>query len=118
VIPAAELSALRTVIERSYVSDVTILRRTETRDAQGGTRVTFVSAGTYKCIYAKSPIRPQEREETPFVQGRSAWTFLFKTSVVVLPTDRLLADGRTFEVVDGSIGSEDLGRRVIASEIV
>jgi hypothetical protein len=118
VITTAELEQVRGEAARTFSSTATILRRTETRDSQGGTRITWVSAGSYDCTFAQAFVRPQEREDTPFVRGSSAWIFIFAVAVEIRTTDRLQVGTRTFEVINGSLGGEDIGRKVSATEIV
>jgi len=112
-----ELSTLRGAYLDVFTSTATVMRKTTVADTQGGQRDTYVSAGTYPCHFAKSQIRPREVEFTVRIQDVTYWAFHFPSGTNVLPTDRLVTGGRTFEVVGHGEGSRGLLLELIAQEI-
>jgi hypothetical protein len=108
----------RTVIQRTFNTTAVVESRVQVRDSQGGYHETYVAGATYPCSFSRYPVRPVEREAQPRVQAITQWQFVFAWDSVITSTDRLVCDGRTFEVIDAGIGSGDLARRVICLEIV
>lgn len=117
MISAAELSSLRTESGRTLNTTATIMRKTSVSDGEGGTTDSYVVEHTYTCLFARSAVRPQEREATAIVEGIQQWTFIFESGTDILRTDRIVCQGRTFEVVGSGSGSHELGHLVICVEI-
>lgn len=115
----AELASMQTEGLRSMTSVATVLHKVSVEDTQGGFTETYPTAGAaqYPCSYARYQARSYEREDQPRVQLVADWTFRFPLEADIRPTDRLLADGRTFEVVDPGIGTYAIVRQVLCLEI-
>jgi hypothetical protein len=108
----------RRVITRTFNTYATILRKASVSDGEGGTTDTF--AETYlnvPCSLTRSSVRPQEREAAALVEGIQLWVITFAYGTDVLRTDRILCDGRQFEVLGAGSGSYELAHRVTCLEI-
>jgi hypothetical protein len=118
VISAAELESMQDTVAQTFTSTATVLRKVTVDDTQGGTTDSYPNTGlTYPCSYGRYPVRPVERENQPLLQLVTEWNFIFPLSADIRPTDRLLVDSRTFEVVDANAGSRDIVRRATCLEI-
>jgi head-tail adaptor len=112
------LARPRAVIQRTFNTTADIVRLVQVRDSQGGHHNTYTVVASYPCSFSRYPVRPVEREAQPRVQAITQWQFVFAWDTEITSTDRIVCDGRTFEVIDAGIGSGDLARRVICLEIV
>ena len=108
----------QTIIARTLTATAQISRLTQTPDTSGGMTDTYTSVMTLPCSYSMSGIRPLERESATQVRSIVVWNFVFEAGTDIRFTDRILVDGRTFEVVSSRTGSIELATRVICMEIV
>lgn len=111
------LNELRSVVLVAMTAEAAVYRKTEVPDTTGGFTDTYVSVGTHQCSYAPHQITPLEQETTRGVAAISMWRFQFPSGTDIRNTDRLVADGRTFEVVSAGSGSIEVATRVLAREI-
>lgn len=118
MITAAELTAMRTDAGRILTTTVVITRKTQTPDTSGGFTDTWATVNTVKGYFNRYRLSPLERETGIRIQLISYWEFFLPAGTDVRPTDRLLADGRTFEVVGGAGTSYDVLLQVVTQEIV
>ena len=91
-----------------------------TDSAGGRTRAWATVSGmdAVPCRYTQLQITPREVEGTNQVQTLSYWRFTFAAETDVRSTDRIVAGGRTFEVVQGGGHSYEVARTVTALEVV
>jgi len=115
--PTSQVIYRMVTVERSFVASATIMRSTPTVDSQGSPIDSYLDVGTYPCSFGRNPTRPLERENQPRIQAIAYWVFVFARAVDVRATDRIVADDRTFEVVNAEVGSADTVRRVMCMEI-
>lgn len=112
------LARARSAIERITLdTPAVIYRRTQVPDATGGFTDTFTASFTVNCSFAAQGITPQEREGTFTVQAITVWRFVFPAGTDVRQTDRIICQGRTFEVTSSASGSVEVAKRVICTEI-
>lgn len=115
--PTSQVVYRMVTVERSFTASATIMRLGPVIDSQGAQYDDYDEAGTYPCTFARYPSRPLERENQPRIQAVAYWVFVFQRAVDVRATDRIVVDGRTFEVVNPELGSADTVRRVVCMEI-
>lgn len=117
VVPRA-LARAQSIVNRATLSTTaTIYRRTQVADTTGGFTDTFAVLATVACSFAPQGITPQEREGTFTVQTVTVWRFVFPAGTDVGATDRIVSQGRTFEVTSSASGSLEVAKRVICTEI-
>lgn len=112
------LNGVSAAAELAMTATATILRPTQAQDQVGGWIDTYASVGTSICSYAPTQVIPREVEGTVTVRAISMWRFQFPLGTDIRNTDRLVVDGRTFEVVNAGSGSLAASLRVIAMEIL
>lgn len=112
------LAKAKQVIQRTFNTTAQVVRKTKVADNMGGFTDTYAVVATLPCQFYKQGITPVERENATQVLSVSVWVFVFASGSDVRPTDRLVSDGRTFEVVSSATGSLDLACRVTAMEIL
>ena len=112
-----EIDALRRTLDARKTATAVVHRLAQARDTTGGWTDTYEAVHSYKCTFTPIPITPLERETTTNVRVISAWQFLFPSGSDIRSTDRLIVGDRTWEVVQGGVGSLDLQIRVICQEI-
>lgn len=117
VVPRAISRAQAMIVRMTLDTDATIYRKTQVADSTGGFTDTFAAVVTVKCSFAPSGITPQEREGTFTVQTVTVWRFVFPAGTDVRQTDRIISQGRTFEVTSSASGSLSVAKRVICTEI-
>lgn len=116
---ALRLARARQVLKRtSFDTTAQIMRKTTVADGMGGQVDTYVSTGTYPCTLNRYMIRPLEREQTPLIYSRSDWEILFEVTTDVQQTDRIVCNGRTFEVLGRGVASFDVAHHVLCLEIL
>lgn len=107
----------RNVITQTFNAEAQVWRKASISDGEGGTTDTFTQVAAYRCLLSRSAVRPQEREATVILEGIQQWTFTFEYGTDILRTDRIVFDGRTFEVIGVGSGSYELAHRVLCLEI-
>jgi hypothetical protein len=105
------------VLELTFNASAAIWRKTQNPDTTGGFTDTYAEVATYPCSYSRFEIRPTERETTISVESVMLWTFVFPLGSDIRNTDRIISNGRTFEVVSSASGSLELAKRVVCTEI-
>lgn len=105
------------IIARTLTASAQISRVTRVADGSGGQTDTYAVVATLPCSYSVSGIRPLERENATQIRSIVVWNFVFAAGTDIQFTDRILVDGRTFEVVSHRTGSIELATRVICMEI-
>lgn len=116
-VPRALAKAQSIVNRVTLDTPAIIYRRTQVADTTGGFVDTFESVATVLCSFAAQGITPQEREGTYTVQTITVWRFVFSAGTDVRQTDRIICQGRTFEVTSSASGSIEVAKRVICTEI-
>lgn len=112
------LARPRAVIQRTFNTVATITRKATVSDGRGGTTDAYPTETTLRCSFARSQAGTREREAASAVESLSEWTFVFAYDADIRTTDRIVCEGRTFEVVGAGIGSYDLANRVTCMEIL
>lgn len=112
------LEGIRLMAESVMTATATLYRKGQVADDFGGFVDTYSAVGTYSCSYAPHQITPMERETTRGIETISMWRFQFPNGTDVRSTDRIVVDGRTFEVVSAGSGSIKVAVRVICQEIL
>jgi hypothetical protein len=95
----------------------TVYRKTSVVDTSGGATDSYVVVFTLPCSFSRSLITPRENESTFTVQTLVFWQFVFPAGTVILATDRIVSDNRTFEVTSAASGSLEVAKRVLCTEI-
>lgn len=112
------LARPRAVIQKTFNTTATITRKAMVSDGKGGTTDTYSTVDTLPCNFVKSQVRQYEREAASSVQGLGEWQFVFAYDAEIEQTDRIICQGRTFEVVGQGLGSYELANRVTCMEIL
>ena len=94
------------------------MRKAHVSDGAGGQTDTYVLFATVPCSFSNFPVRPAEREQSPSIYAFHDYEFRFLRSVTIQQTDRIICEGRTFEVVGQGIASYDLANHVLTVEII
>jgi Phage head-tail joining protein len=113
----AALDQAKALIQTTFNTSATVLRKTSTVDTSGGFADSYASVATLACSFSRYQVTPVERENTFTVQTIVEWMFVFPFSSDIRTTDRLVVGSRTFEVVSGASGSLEVATRVLALEI-
>lgn len=91
---------MRTLQERILPGTVVIQRHTLTRDAMGGFSEAWAAVGTATARLYPEGLRTQSEPVVGVrVTSETRWFATFPAATDVTAQDRLLAGGRTFEVV-------------------
>lgn len=97
---AAELAAMRSVEAEVMSSTCVVQRYTTTGDDMGGYRETWAAVGTVSCdAYPQNQRGVGENLIGEQETSLRRWFVTVPTTATVTMKDRLLIDGRTFEVV-------------------
>jgi hypothetical protein len=107
----------KSVINKTLNTTATVYRKQVVTDDMGGQTDSYVTAGSYPCSFARYPITPVERETSVTVIAVAFWQFVFPDGTDIRTSDRLICNGRSFEVVSSATGSLSLATRVLAQEI-
>ncbi len=100
-INATELADMRSEIEQTWPDTCQVSRITsDVQSAMGGRTRTRSVVATVACRLIpndrEAPIGVEEPEDRP--AGAATWTVLLPQSQDILPTDRLIINGVTYEV--------------------
>jgi head-tail adaptor len=117
VVSSAELAAMRADLTASLPDTAVIQRRTLTPDGMGGQTEAWATVATVACRVAPTANMPEEFTNGGRLVSTSWWRVTFPAGTDVRAADRVLALGRTFEVVAGGARSRELSRRVFAAEV-
>ena len=107
----------KTVIAATLNTTADVYRKGTTPDNMGGATDTYTKVATEPCSFSRYQITPIERENTVTLIGVSTWLFVFRYGTVIRTSDRLVCNGRTFEVVASATGSLEIATRVLCMEI-
>lgn len=105
------------LIALTFNATATIMRKGQVADSSGGTTDTYSAVATLPCNFTRSNVTPREHENAYTIQHISYWTFVFAARSDVRTTDRIVSQGRTWEVVGGGSGSYEIATRVTCQEI-
>lgn len=112
------VAGLRAAMTTIFQGSADVYRKTKTPDTSGGQTDTYAKVATLPCRYKPAAFAPREREARGvLVQSESFWVFTFEHDADVQPTDRLRADGKTFEVQGGGPASLGVYASFTATEI-
>ena len=106
------------ILEGIFDTTGTVMRKSEVHDTSGGMTDSYTSIGTFPCMFVRSNVTPRENENAYTIQHISYWTFSFPARTDISTTDRIVCNGRTFEVVGGRSGSFELATRVTCIELL
>jgi hypothetical protein len=115
---ARALEQAKIIIQRTFNTTATVMRKVTERDNKGGYVTTYEEVYTYPCTFSRYQVTPVERPETTQTRAIALWMFVFAYGVDIVGTDRLVSGGRTFEVVSATSGSLEVATRVLCQEIV
>lgn len=108
----------RIVIQKTFDTSATVLRKVMVEDSSGGSTDTYPAVATYRCSLNVYPLRPVEREYANRIQGIRYWGFTFPFDADVRGTDRLKVGTRTFEVAGAGADSINIALHIVAMEIL
>ena len=121
MLSAAELASLRATVEASLPDTAAIHRPNRVSDGQGeykeGTPAT-IAVATVKCRVSPAGKSAEERIIADRLGQAMAWAITVPPETDVKRTDRVIVNGRTFEVAQ-ILGprSYEVSRRVVAIEL-
>jgi SPP1 family predicted phage head-tail adaptor len=96
-ISAAELTDMRAIADDFFPDTCTIQTRTESVDALGG--VTQTWANTYTSVACRlDPIGGNEQVSNLVLEGESHWMLNISYDQAISIEDRVIHDGKTYEV--------------------
>jgi hypothetical protein len=117
------LAQVRAVSDAALPSSCAIRRNTPTDNGQGGASASWNTVEGYEsvpCRYAPNTKVPLETVTPIGVRAISVWDVTFSATLpvdAIRASDRLVIDGRTFQVTGGGGASYEASRRVLAVEI-
>lgn len=95
---ARDLALMRTAVEDLLPSTAVRQRNTRSADGAGGFTDSWLAGPSYACRIVQAQ-QPQEIERGGGIAGVRQFEVLLPWDADVLAADRLVADGRTFEVI-------------------
>lgn len=109
---------MRDTVEGMMPDTCVISRYTVASDSGGGQTQTWGTVATVACRYAPRLGRPQEGEASDRMQNATDWIFNVPVGTDVETEDRIVVNGRTFEVTKPLVRSYQITLQVLASEVV
>lgn len=115
MLSATEIAAMQDTAEDAMPDTATVSRKTLTSDGQGGFTAAWATASTVDCrIEAAGRLTPQERLVAERVAPRKVYRVTVPHDADVIPADRLVIGGATYEVqAPLVVGSWALSQKVI-----
>ena len=99
MLSAAELSAI-TAYQKQFMTDAcVVVTKTTASDTAGGRSTSWTGATSTTCRVAPTGNQPQEQIIAQRAGTTAVYTISLPVSVTVTAKDRLVVDGRTFEVI-------------------
>lgn len=117
MLSVAELAEMRTVQGLAQAGTAVISRKTLTADGMGGFTETWAAAGTVSCRVWPATESGAESLLADRITESDAWVITLPYATDITAKDRIVADGRTFEVVSAIAHTWETARRVVATEI-
>ena len=117
MLTAAELADMRTVQAQAQAGTAVISRKTLTADGMGGFTETWAAAGTVTCRVWPASESGAESLIADRITESDAWVITVPYATDITAKDRVVADGRTFEVVTAIAHTWETARRVVAVEV-
>lgn len=117
MLSAAELADMRTVQAEAMAGTAVISRKTLTTDGMGGFTETWAASGTVTCRVWPATESGAESLIADRITESDAWVITVPYATDVTAKDRVVADGRTFEVVSAIAHTWETARRVVAVEV-
>lgn len=117
MLTAAELADMRSVQAEAMAGTAVISRKTLTADGMGGFTETWSAAGTVSCRVWPARESGAESLIADRITEADAWVITVPYATDVTAKDRIVADGRTFEVVSAIAHTWETARRVVAVEV-
>jgi head-tail adaptor len=99
MLTTAEIDGMRLTLDSSLPDFCTITSRVLTADIYGGSTDSWVTGLTVSCRLAPRSLSDGEREQAGAELAVGNWLVTMPALTVVATTDRLIIDGRTFEVL-------------------
>lgn len=117
MLSAAELAEMRSVQALAQAGTAVISRKTLTADGMGGFTETWAASGTVTCRVWPARESGAESLIADRITESDAWVITVPYATDVAAEDRVVADGRTFEVVTAIAHTWETARRVVCVEI-
>lgn len=117
MLTAAEVAEMRTIQAMALPGTAVISRRTLAADGMGGFTESWAAVGTVTCRVGPASESGAERMIADRITETDAWVLTLPAETSVLAKDRIVAEGRTFEVVNAIAHSWETARRVVAIEV-
>ena len=117
MLTAAELADMRSVQAQAMAGTAVVSRKTLTADGMGGFTETWSAAGTVSCRVWPARESGAESLIADRITEADAWVITVPYATDVTAKDRIVADGRTFEVVSAIAHTWETARRVVAVEV-
>jgi hypothetical protein len=118
VITAVALGQFQAMVASTLTTTADVLRPSTVDDTSGGQVRTMATVATdVPCRFSRVQVTPRETETTRGVRLIVYWRFTFAAGTDIRPTDRILTNGRTFEVVSGGEGNPSAACVAICLEI-
>jgi len=114
-VDTAEMAGLRAALgAQAFTEQATVQRAARTSDGAGGMVVTWQDVGSLACQVRRPSLRDWQKLQHAQVQGtvRVVWAAV---DADVQPGDRLVWDGRTWDVLD--VEARRLQRVMMVKEI-
>lgn len=117
LLEAAELTAMRDVLDQSLPDTAIVVRSTLTPDAYGGQTQTLTTVATVPCRVSPTGARGSDSTIGGVVASLSAWTITLPSETDVNVSDRITVGARSFEVTEVAARSWEISRRVYCDEV-
>lgn len=111
-----ELAALRSDLNELLTETVQVQRASRVPDGYGGETLTWTTVATVSGLRTTTGLRPAEQVLAERLSTNATWVMLLPAATDVRVDDRLVANGRTFQVVTVLNGDLEFVRRVFVTE--
>ena len=121
MLSVAELDSMAGTVEQTFDKTATVQRASIVDDGMGGSTGTFSPVPglvDVPCRLDPSALSPVEQAAAGRLGSEMGWVLTFRKGTDVRAADRVIVDGRAFEVVaQRGPRSLEVSRRVVATEI-
>lgn len=117
MLTAAELAEMRSVQDEAMAASCVISRKTLVSDGMGGFTETWAASGTVSCRVWPATESGAESLIADRITESDAWVITVPYNTDITAKDRVVADGRTFEVISAIAHTWETARRVVAVEV-
>jgi hypothetical protein len=118
MVHSAVLRRMRECSSKDYADAVEVYSQTESRDAEGGTSYTYGLTATFVGKLVGTPSASAERMQSGELVSYMTWRLYLplEAETKVNAKDRVLVNGKLFEVADTDAGQSDMIELLVTLE--